>query len=102
MTDVESRLAVLESRDKDTRELLRDIDTKLDELTSAFQTRQHCPAPGSCLTIGKELDQAKDCLKVHSREIERLARWQMYVFGAAGAVVVGWTVGITIIPLIWR
>ena len=102
MTDVESRLAVLESRDKDTRELLRDIDTKLDALTSSFQTRPHCPAPGSCLTIGKELDQAKSCLEKHSAEIERLTRWQMYVFGAAGAVVVGWTVGITIIPLIWR
>ena len=102
MTDVESRLAVLESRDKDTREILRNIDTKLDALTSAFQTRPHCPSPGSCITIGKELDQVKVCLKAHSEEIERLTKWQMYVFGAAGAIVVGWTVGITIIPFIWR
>ena len=47
------------------------------------------------------MDQVKDCLKTHSREIERLARWQMYVFGAAGAVVVGWTVIVTIITFIW-
>ena len=101
MTDVEARVAVLESRDSDVRDTLKDVSTKMDKLTTAFQTRQHCPAPGSCLTISKEMDQVKDCLKAHSREIERLARWQMYVFGAAGAVVVGWTVGVTIIPFIW-
>ena len=41
MTDIEARVAVLESRDSDVRDTLKDISTKMDKLTAAFQTRQH-------------------------------------------------------------
>jgi len=97
--ELDSRIRVLESRDHDVREVLHTINGKLDTLTRAFDQRPNCPAPGSCIALERELSLLKQQQHKHSEEIEQLMRWQMYVLGAAGTVVVGWTVGITVVKL---
>jgi hypothetical protein len=98
--ELDSRIRVLEAREHDVREILNAINTKLDTLTRAFDQRPNCPAPGSCIALERELSLLKQQQHKHSEEIEKLLRWQMYVFGACGAIVVGWTVGITILKLL--
>ena len=90
MTQLESRVAVLESRDKDTRDLLRDIADKLDSLTTAFQTRAHCPAPGSCISLKDEVKAIRDTLKVHEKEIKALATWRTFLVGGAAVIGILW------------
>ena len=101
MTDLESRLAVLESRDKDSRELLQDIAIKLDSLTRAFDTRPHCPAPGSCIGLEREIAMMRKQQDAHAAELTKLSRWQTWMVGAGSAIAVGWTVGYGIAKLVW-
>jgi len=96
---LDARVSVLESRDRDTRELLKVIESKIDALGTKIHSAPACPAPGSCTTLAREVHLMQEQLTHHATEIEKLTRWQTYVFGACGAIVVGWTVGITLLRI---
>lgn len=102
MTELESRVSVLESRNEDLRDALATINVKLDALTGAIQTRQQCPSPGSCISLEHKLKTMDKLTQKHSEEIEKLARWQTYVFGACATIVAGWSVGFSIFKMLWN
>ena len=98
--DFHARIRVLEEWRLETRQMLTTIATKIDALATLVtqgRAQSHCPEPGACLPLRREVAELK---KEHAdlrAWIMRLERWQVFLSGVAAAIGVVWT----IIRFIW-
>jgi len=103
--DYHARIRVLEEWKAETRELLHQINAKVDTIASGMvkvTAINHCPLPGACIELNKEVDEMR---KEHAAMMQRiderlgkLERVQAWATGALAAVSVFWAVIQVLIP----
>ncbi len=101
--DYHARIRVLEEWRMETRELLHQINAKLDLLATSItkaSATPHCPAPGSCIEIRKEIATLREEHSETMERVFRLEKAQAWALGAIATVAVGWSVVTVILPLV--
>jgi hypothetical protein len=103
--DFHARICVLEEWKAETRELLHQINTKIDGIAAAMgrvSAIQHCPMPGACVELNKEVGEMQKEHKAMMVSIDerlgKLERVQAWATGALAAVSVFWAVIQVLIP----
>ena len=103
--DFHARIRVLEEWKAETRELLHQINTKIDGIVSGMArvtAINHCPMPGACIELNKEVGEMQEEHKAMMQRIDervaRLERVQTFATGALAAVSVIWAVIQVLIP----
>jgi len=103
--DYHARLRVLEEWKAETRELLHQINAKIDGIATSMNkvsAINHCPLPGACIELNKEVDEMrkdhKEMMASIDNRVGKLERVQAWATGALAAVSVFWAVLQVAIP----
>jgi hypothetical protein len=85
------------------------MNAKLDSITAALARIgeiRHCPMPGACLELNKEVDEMRKEHKAMMQRIDervgRLERVQTFAAGAMAAVSILWAVVKVVVPWVIR
>lgn len=96
---IQWRVDKLEDFQKEITQELRSLRSAINELHFSVRSRTDCPAPGTCITLQKEVREVwgeiKD-IKEWQQKTERKFAWVM------GAVAVITPIATMLIPIAWK